>query len=162
MWIVYVALFVGVAGVVIASIRIGKNISSPKREPVKKAINADMFFGKKKHTDQTVAFYGEAKDLAVNFHSDQQILCDKLELFRFIDQLWQQTSQNFFALENDGKQILEISNNGKSDDYDLAYLVPNSDVRYIGNIKGTKLLKSVIDSYFNQDDLIELFHLIEE
>ncbi|MCF7930680.1 MAG: DUF2500 domain-containing protein [Acholeplasmataceae bacterium] len=251
MWIVYIAVLIGLAGVVIAVIKIGKNMSNQRKEPIisekaevvkmrsdtrsvtssgastvdtsgsyeqtsyhltfklksgksvtfkvgkklylklsehqtgmltfkgyklikfeyegypintmeRKELNHTAFFTKKKHTNPTVLFYGELKDLDINYHSDQKISCDQLELNRLIDQLSNQSSENFFALEDHEQNILEISNNGKTDDFEIIYMKANSVSRFIGYIKGNILLKKVIDSYFKNENLIDIYGLKEE
>lgn len=250
MWIVYVAIFIGITGIIIAVIKIGQNISKQKKEPVicekaeitkmksdtrivtssgsstvdsggyeqtnyhltfklksgksltfkvnkklylklnehqtgmltykgyklikfeyegypiqtkeRKALNGTAFFGKKKHTNPTVLFYGEAKSLDVDFYSDQKIKCDQLELNRFIDQLGNEQNDNFFSLENDELTILEVANNGENDVFEIVYMKPDSSVRYIGQVNGINRLKAVIDSYFKKENLIKLYDLTEE
>jgi len=251
MWIVYVAILIGLAGIIIAVIKIGRNISKQKKEPVisekaeiikmksdtrsvtssgastvdsgnsyeqtsyhltfklksgksvtfkvpkklylklsehqtgmltykgykliqfeyegypintseRKLLNNTSFFTKKNHTNPTVLFYGEIKDLDVNYHSDQKISCDQIELNRLIDQLSNQSSGNFFSLEDREKNVLEVSNSGANDDYEIVYMTAHSISRFIGLVNGSKLLKKLIDSYFKNENLTDLYGLKEE
>ncbi|MFH2117944.1 MAG: DUF2500 family protein [Bacillota bacterium] len=124
-----------------------------------KSLNISPFFGSKKHNAPVVRFYGEAKELDVNYHSDQAIDCDQTELNRFIDQLINQESDNFFCLQNEKNQILEVSNSGKNEEFELVYMHPTSQDRFLGKVTGAEALKSVIDAYFNELDVIKEFNL---
>ena len=120
------------------------------------------FFGTKKHDSKTVEFYGEAKELDVNYHSNQTIKCDQIELIRFINQLVNQKCESFFVIEDHEGQILEVSNQGDTELFDLVYMNTQNNERYIGDIKGTKSLELVIDSFFKEEELVKKYELKKE
>lgn len=134
----------------------------PVNTPQRKTMSPTQFFEGKKHTSPVVRFYGEAKELDVDYHSDQAIDCDQMELNKFIDQLIHNESENFFSLESSKGQILEVSNDGINDKFEIVYMQTGSKDRFIGIVDGCETLKSVIDAYFKEENIMENYKLTIE
>jgi len=134
----------------------------PVNDKKRKQMNQTAFFGGKRHTSEVVHFYGESKELDVDYHSTEKIECDQEELNRFIKQLVNNKFESFFILENKEGNVLEVSHDGNSELFDIAYMQPKSKERYLGNLTGIEELKLVVKEYFNHQEMIEKFKLTAE
>jgi len=139
-----------------------KSIKEVTNESDRRENYQTAFFQRKRHTSQVVDFYGESKELDVNYYSSEKIQCDQEELNRFIDQILNNQYESFFALENNTGNIIEVSNAGNSDLFDIVYMEKQTDMRFIGEIRGFKELKTLIDAYFKDEEITKKFKLSAE
>ncbi|MBN2300392.1 MAG: hypothetical protein JXC31_04295 [Acholeplasmataceae bacterium] len=164
MWIIYSAFGFVIISLIIVFVFLFKKSRNQNYLPKsnKKTIQSNAFFYQKNHQEPTILFYGEAKELDVNIYSDKKVSVSFEELCRFISQLPKQTLENFFCLENQYQQVLEVSNNGKDDVYELIYFNISSNQRYCLIINGIELLNEIVHQYFIGENINQKYNFTTE
>ncbi len=113
------------------------------------------FFKNKGTLENTVGFYVDAPSLKLQIPSDQMIQCDIFEVKNYAENMFENSGENFFGLD-DGKRIIQFINDGNNKSVLIDIPVPEMDGAHQGIIEGMYELLRAIDIYFEGKDLFEI------
>lgn len=119
---------------------------------------AKYFFQNSQQNGMTVKFYAEASDIDVNIPSTAPIECDYDEICNFVEQIPNITGDNFFSLEKQNGEIIQFSNDGKSDSIEIDIPLENGN-SYIGELESIQELKNCIMAFFDGENIAEQYGL---
>ena len=157
--IIIVALVASVIAIVAAVVLMGKNARkpAPKRQsqrPLNWFEEQETTYSKKSH----VYMSADMLDINIRIHSNQAQPVTIHDVYDIVDQIYDCVHENFFVLD-DGNQIIQFLNDGKSEDI----LLEVPDVPRGGNhrkvLHDTYIVKKIVEDYFLGADIAQKYNL---
>lgn len=119
------------------------------------------FFQKKNHKNTGIYFYCDAPSLNINIPSNQPLEVDSGEVKNYLSRLLDNTSENFFGLDN-GNMVIQFWHDGNTDDIGIDIPVPRQNGSYQAMIKGIDKCVEIVEAFFEGESVYNManFELI--
>ncbi len=103
-----------------------------------------------------VYFYVDMPSLQIQIPTDQAIKANYDQVWAVVKQLYDNTSENFFGLDNE-KQIIQFAHDGKSDE--IVIDVPDTTKKgsYQAVFNDLETVQEVIKAFFQNQDVTKLY-----
>lgn len=113
------------------------------------------FFEKSTTRQNPIEFYCDAPTLGIKILHNNPIKLDDDEVIRYINSMFDNTTQNFFGLDNK-VHIIQFFNEGNNDEIliDIPDMSRNGSYQTI--IKGVNKTKLIVKAYYNNEDVKKL------
>lgn len=118
-------------------------------------MNEGYFFEKSTTRVNPIEFYCDAPSLGVKIPSDQAIKLDVDEVVKYINRMFENTTQNFFGLDNN-RQVIQFFNEGNNDEIMIDIPDMQRNGSYQAVIYGMNKVKSIVRAYYNNEDVFPL------
>ncbi len=135
--------------------------ASPSPAKAKTPQTTKYFFQNPKKSGPTVKFYADAPGLDISIPSDEQIDCDYAEVIKFINKLFGSGSDNFFGLEKASGEIIQFSNDGKSQTTEID-IPQQGGYSHKGMLYTAGEVLDCVRDYFEGAELINRYKLTYE
>lgn len=122
---------------------------------------AKYFFSNAQKSGLLVKFYADAPGLDISIPSDAQIDCDFAEVSKFLNRWFGSGADSFFGLEKSTGEIIQLSNDGKSQTTEIDIPQPGG-YSYKGMIYSAGEALDCVKDFFNGADLIGRYKLTLE
>lgn len=103
-----------------------------------------------------VFFYVSMPSINIMIESNQAIKANKDQIFDVVDQIYDNTSDNFFGLDNE-KQVLQFANDGTSEEIVMDIPDVKKEGSYQTIFHSIDEVKDVIEAFFKNRDIISLY-----
>ena len=107
-------------------------------------------------TTSDVYFYVSMPSLNIMIETDKAIKANKSQILEVVERLYENTTDNFFGLDNE-KQVIQFANDGGSDEIVMDIPDVKKEGSYQAVFHSIDDVKDVIEAFFKNYDIATLF-----
>ncbi|QMS84360.1 hypothetical protein [Candidatus Xianfuyuplasma coldseepsis] len=104
-----------------------------------------------------VYFYVSMPSINMIIPTDQAIKANKDQIFTVIEQIYDNSTDNFCGLDNE-RQVIQFANDGYSTDIVMDIPDPKKEGSYQAVFYDIETVKDVIETFFKGEDIIAKYH----